>query len=83
MMVASLVPLLFNTIYFRNESLYALSIATSCIIWIIFREAYDQEILKRSKFLFLENMSHEIRTSLNSIYGFAQLLAMPEGTWSE
>lgn len=83
MLVASLVPLLFNTIYFKNEFLYGLSIATSCIIWIIFREAYDQEILQRSKFLFLENMSHEIRTSLNSIYGFAQLLTMPEGTWSE
>jgi K+-sensing histidine kinase KdpD len=39
--------------------------------------------MQGSKEMFLENMSHEIRTSLNSVYGFAQLLCLPEGTWSE
>lgn len=28
-------------------------------------------------------MSHEIRTTLNSVYGFAQLLSLPDGTWTD
>ena len=32
---------------------------------------------------FLQNMSHEIRTPLNTLFGFAQLLGFPDGTWTE
>lgn len=37
----------------------------------------------QAKTRFLHNMSHEIRTPLNAMFGFAQLLGLPEGTWSE
>lgn len=37
----------------------------------------------KAKTVFLQNMSHEIRTPLNAMFGFSQLLGMPEGTWSE
>lgn len=37
----------------------------------------------KAKTKFLQNMSHEIRTPLNAMFGFAQLLGMPDGTWSE
>lgn len=33
----------------------------------------------KAKSKFLQNMSHEIRTPLNALFGFAQLLGMPEG----
>ena len=32
------------------------------------------------KTTFLQNLSHEIRTPMNAIYGFAQILGMPDGT---
>lgn len=36
----------------------------------------------RSKTMMLQNMTHEIRTPLNAMFGFSQLLSMPEGTVS-
>jgi len=35
-----------------------------------------------AKTMFLQNMSHEIRTPLNAMFGFAQLLGLPDGSWS-
>lgn len=43
----------------------------------------DRERLTQGKNVFLQNMSHEIRTTLNSVYGFAQLLSLPDGTWTD
>lgn len=37
----------------------------------------------KAKTLFLQNMSHEIRTPLNALFGYAQLLGMPDGSWEE
>ncbi len=37
----------------------------------------------RSKTMMLQNMTHEIRTPLNAMFGFSQLLSMPEGTVSD
>lgn len=36
----------------------------------------------RSKTMMLQNMTHEIRTPLNAMFGFSQLLSMPEETVS-
>lgn len=36
----------------------------------------------RSKTMMIQNMTHEIRTPLNAMFGFAQLLSMPEGCLS-
>lgn len=43
----------------------------------------DSIAANKAKTLFLQNMSHEIRTPLNAMFGFSQLLGMPDGTWSE
>ena len=43
----------------------------------------DNIAANRAKTQFLQNMSHEIRTPLNALFGFAQLLGLPEGTWSD
>lgn len=37
----------------------------------------------RSKTMMLQNMTHEIRTPLNAMFGFSQLLSMPEGSVSD
>ena len=37
----------------------------------------------RSKTMMLQNMTHEIRTPLNAMFGFSQLLCMPDGTISD
>lgn len=43
----------------------------------------DNNAANKAKTVFLQNMSHEIRTPLNAMFGFAQLLGMPDGSWSE
>lgn len=66
------------------------------IIWAIRKiedekqaELRKQQILNdniaanKAKTVFLRNMSHEIRTPLNALFGFAQLLGLPDGSWSE
>ena len=37
----------------------------------------------KAKTAFLENMNHEIRTPLSALYGFAQVLGLPDGSLSE
>jgi len=36
-----------------------------------------------AKTKYIQNMGHEIRTPLNALFGFAQLLGMPDGMWDE
>lgn len=43
----------------------------------------DALAANKAKTVFLHNMIHDIRNPLNSIMGFTQLLAMPDGAWSE
>lgn len=43
----------------------------------------DSIAANKAKTKFLQNMSHEIRTPLNAMFGFAQLLGMPDGSWTE
>lgn len=80
--VAAIVPLIFTLVKVGDDFVYSMGIASSCLILYIYVVSFEREGLQLSKKLFLENMSHEIRTSLNSVYGFAQLLCLPEGTWS-
>lgn len=42
----------------------------------------DNIAANKAKTVFLRNMSHEIRTPLNALFGFAQLLGLPDGSWS-
>lgn len=37
----------------------------------------------KAKTMMLQNMTHEIRTPLNALYGFSQLLCMPDGSFTE
>lgn len=52
-------------------------------------EIKQLEILKanidanKNKSEFLQNMTHEIRTPLNAMFGFAQLLSLPDGSFSD
>lgn len=41
------------------------------------------EAANEAKTKFLQNMSHEIRTPLNAMFGFSQLLGMPDGSNTE
>lgn len=43
----------------------------------------DNIAANKAKTIFLQNMSHEIRTPLNAMFGFAQLLGMPDGSWTD
>ena len=43
----------------------------------------DNIAANKAKTMFLQNMSHEIRTPLNALFGFAQLLGLPDGAWTE
>lgn len=46
-------------------------------------EKIAAEAASASKTKFLQNMSHEIRTPLNAMFGFSQLLGMPDGSFTE
>lgn len=83
--IVSLVPIFLSIFqwHYPDAPLCSMGVAMSCLILYIYVVSYEREGLQHSKELFLQNMSHEIRTSLNSVYGFAQLLSMPYGTWTE
>lgn len=83
--IASLVPIFLSIFqwHYPDAPLCSMGVAMSCLVLYIYVVSYEREGLQHSKELFLQNMSHEIRTSLNSVYGFAQLLSMPYGTWTE
>lgn len=82
---SSLLPLLLGIFQYQDPGapLFSIGLALSILVLYVFVVSSEREGLQQSKTLFLQNMSHEIRTSLNSIYGFAQLLGLPDGTWTE
>jgi len=43
----------------------------------------DNIAANKTKTMFLQNMSHEIRTPLNAMFGFSQLLGLPDGSWTQ
>lgn len=82
---SSLIPLLpgiMNVKYFASP-FFSMGFMLSVLILYVFVVTATREKLYQSKTKFLQNMSHEIRTSLNMVYGFAQLLGMPEGSWAD
>lgn len=82
---SSLIPLLpgiMNVKYFASP-FFSMGFMLSTLILYVFVVTAAREKLYQSKTKFLQNMSHEIRTSLNMVYGFAQLLGMPEGSWTD
>lgn len=82
---SSLIPLLLGITqmkYFASP-FFSMGFMLSVLILYVFVVTATREKLYRSKTKFLQNMSHEIRTSLNMVYGFAQLLGMPEGSWTD
>lgn len=82
---ASSMPIILGAVQLiqPNGPYVSMGFALSTTLLYTFVISADREELHLSKVTFLRNMSHEIRTSLNSVYGFAQLLGMPEHTWSE
>lgn len=84
-LLSSLIPLLFGIMqveYFASP-FFSMGFMLSVLILYVFVVTATREKLYQSKTKFLQNMSHEIRTSLNMVYGFAQLLGMPEGSWTD
>lgn len=82
---SSLIPLLLGIMqveYFASP-FFSMGFMLSVLILYVFVVTAAREKLYQSKTKFLQNMSHEIRTSLNMAYGFAQLLGMPEGSWTD
>lgn len=82
---SSLIPLLLGIMqveYFASP-FFSMGFMLSVLVLYVFVVTATREKLYRSKAKFLQNMSHEIRTSLNMVYGFAQLLGMPEGSWTD
>lgn len=78
----SLLPGIMNVKYFASP-FFSMGFMLSVLILYVFVVTAAREKLYQSKTKFLQNMSHEIRTSLNMVYGFAQLLGMPEGSWTD
>lgn len=82
---SSLIPLSLGVLqvkYFASP-FFSMGFMLSVLILYVFVVTAAREKLYQSKAKFLQNMSHEIRTSLNMVYGFAQLLGMPEGSWTD
>lgn len=82
---SSLIPLSLGVLqvkYFASP-FFSMGFMLSTLILYVFVVTAAREKLYQSKTKFLQNMSHEIRTSLNMVYGFAQLLGMPEGSWTD
>lgn len=82
---SSLIPLLLGIMqmeYFASP-FFSMGFMLSVLILYVFVVTATREKLYQSKTKFLQNMSHEIRTTLNMVYGFAQLLGMPEGSWTD
>lgn len=82
---SSLIPLslvVLQVKYFASP-FFSMGFMLSVLILYVFVVTATREKLYQSKTKFLQNMSHEIRTSLNMVYGFAQLLGMPEGSWTD
>ena len=82
---SSLIPLSLGVLqvkYFASP-FFSMGFMLSALILYVFVVTAAREKLYQSKTKFLQNMSHEIRTSLNMVYGFAQLLGMPEGSWTD
>lgn len=82
---SSLIPLSLGVLqvkYFASP-FFSMGFMLSVLILYVFVVTAAREKLYQSKTKFLQNMSHEIRTSLNMVYGFAQLLGMPEGSWTD
>lgn len=83
--IASGVPLFLGVLQYKypEAPFSCMGISLSCLTLYIYAVSVDRERLTQDKNVFLQNMSHEIRTTLNSVYGFAQLLSMPDGTWTD
>ena len=83
--IASAVPLTLGLLQYKNPEapFDSMGISLSCLTLYIYAVSVDRERLTQDKNVFLQNMSHEIRTTLNSVYGFAQLLSLPDGTWTD
>lgn len=82
---SSLIPLLLGIMQVEcfASPFFSMGFMLSVLILYVFVVTATREKLYQSKTKFLQNMSHEIRTSLNMVYGFAQLLGMPEGSWTD
>lgn len=68
---------------YPDAPFFSLGAVLSSLMLYVFVTTWDRDMLQSSKERFLRNMSHEIRTTINTIYGFAQLLSMPEGMLSD
>lgn len=82
---ASVFPVLLGvaTLHYTNLPFYSLGFLFSSFVLYVFVVASDYEELRKKKSFFLRGVSHELRTPLNAMYGFAQLLGMPDGTWTD
>ena len=83
--IASAVPLTLGLLQYKypEAPFDSMGISLSCLTLYIYAVSVGRERLTQDKNVFLQNMSHEIRTTLNSVYGFAQLLSLPDGTWTD
>lgn len=82
---ASLAPVFLGivTIGYTDVPFYSMGFVFSCFVLYVFVVTSDYDELRKQKVEFLRGMSHELRTPLNAMYGFAQLLGMPTGAWTD